>query len=44
MEYPKCRSKNIYFTRINKMVNQRGIAIKLKRYFCVDCNHNLDFD
>lgn len=44
MECPKCKSKNIYFTRVNRSVNQRGKIRILKRYFCLDCNCNFDFN
>lgn len=44
MECPKCKSKNIYFTKVNRRVNQRGVVLTLKRYFCLDCNHNFDYE
>ena len=43
MECPKCKSKNIYYTKVNRYVNQNGKVFDLKRYFCLDCNHNFDF-
>lgn len=43
MECPKCRSKNIYFTRVNRFVNPRGEVRITKRYTCLKCGHNFDF-
>lgn len=43
MECPKCKSKNIFFTKVNRKVNSRGEVRRLKRYFCIDCGHNFDF-
>lgn len=43
MECPKCKSRNICFTRVNRTVNQKGVVRSLKRYFCLDCNCDFDF-
>lgn len=44
MECPKCKSKDIFFSRVNRRVNQKGEVFYLKRYTCLKCNHNFDFE
>lgn len=43
MECPKCKGREIYFTKVNRIVNMCGKSKTLKRYTCLKCNHKFDF-
>lgn len=43
MQCPKCKSKEIFYSRVNRRVNQKGEVTILKRYTCLKCGHNFDF-
>ena len=41
---PKCKSKKIFFTSCNRAVSTSSKVTTKKRYTCLDCNCNFDYE
>lgn len=44
MCYPKCGSKNIMKLNTNRRITPRGSIILIKRFTCINCFHNFDYN
>lgn len=43
MQCPKCKGKEVFFSKANRIVSPNCTVTILKRYTCLKCGHKFDF-